>query len=388
MNERTATGPLAGYDFSEAVSYHRGKFPPKSLDLERLIAPLGKAREALARYDQMLKTLRNGELLLAPMRRQEAVVSSRIEGTVTTLDALLQYEADGETEPVRAGGVRNETLETYLYARAMREAESALLDGWPISEALLRQTHQTLLGSGRGRDKRPGDFKIEQNYVADKLRKRVQFIPVEPVHLQGGIDAFLRYVNSDDVLDPLIRTAIAHAEFEALHPFDDGNGRIGRMFVTLMLWRDGMIGGPYFFLSAHFEREKDEYIERLRKVSEDDDWSGWCAFFFEALAAAAMQSLETAERIAALYEEMRERFRAATGSQWHVAALDYVFEHPAFRNNRFAEQMTSNHGVAPATANRFTRELANQGLLTVVIPGSGRAPTLYSFEPLLEILRV
>ena len=382
------TDPLPDYDFSEAVGYHHGRFPPSDLDLARMIGPLGEAREALARYDQMLSTLRNSALLLAPMRRQEAVVSSRMEGTITTLDALLQFEAEKPDGIDDTRVARDDTLETYLYAKAMREAEDAMRSGYGLSNTFLRNMHMTLLGSGRGQDKRPGEFKTEQNYIADKLRKKVMFVPIEPLSLASGLDLFHDYAARGEALDPLIRLAVSHAEFEALHPFDDGNGRIGRMLVTLALWQEGMIGGPHFFLSSYFEREKDEYIERLRRVSADDDWSGWCVFFFRALAEAARESLRTTERITDLYETMRDAFRAATGSQWHGAALDFVFETPVFTKRRFVQKLVTDHGLSYATPNRFANELVANGILSTVRASSGRAPAILSFNPLLEILRV
>jgi Fic family protein len=379
---------LPDYDFSAAVGYHHGRFPPTELDLARMIGPLGTAREALARYDQMLKTLRNSALMLAPMRRQEAVVSSRMEGTITTLDALLQFEAE-EGDARRDGRhASNDTLETYLYAQAMREAEDAIRSGYDLSDTLIRNMHATLLRSGRGRDKRPGEFKSEQNYIADRLRKRVMFVPIEPISLAAGLDAFHEYSLNGNTPDPLIRLAISHAEFEALHPFDDGNGRIGRMLVTLMLWREGMIEGPHFFLSSYFEREKDEYIDRLRKVSFEDDWSGWCAFFLEAIAEAARESLRTAENVSRLYEDMREEFRAATGSQWHGAALDFVFESPVFTKSAFVRRLVEQHGVSGGTPNRFVNELVRRGTLSQIRPASGRAPAILAFDPLLQLLRV
>lgn len=389
MADRTLGGDLEGYDFSEAVGYHYDRFPPGELELSRIIGPLGHAREALARYDQMLSTLRNSSLLLAPMRRQEAIVSSRIEGTVTTLDALLQYEAD-EASQSNGRPARDDTLETYLYAKAMQQAETALEDGWPLSRSLLRETHRTLLRSGRGRDKRPGLFKESQNYIADKITKQVMFIPIAPAHLPPALEAFDNYINQTPSLDPLIQTAIAHAEFEALHPFDDGNGRIGRMLVTLMLWRAKMLSGPHLFLSAFIEREKDQYIARLRNVSASDDWTGWCVFFLEALTQAARESLATANKITELYEEMRDVFRVVTASQWHTAALDFVFEKPVFANSTFTRTMTERCAIGAGTAQRFTRELASddRDILRVVRQGAGRAPTIYAFEPLLKILRI
>ena len=388
MAERTAADDLSEYDFSQAVAYHRGGFPPETLALARLIGPLGTARDALARYDQMLTTLHNGSLLLAPMRSQEAVVSSRIEGTVTTLDALLQYEAERDDDSSAGAPARDDTLETLLYARAMREAETKLREGWPISNALIREAHRTLLSSGRGQNQSPGEFKTEQNYIADRLRKRVLFVPIEPLHLNDGMERLQDYLRQPAPLDPLLRTAVFHAEFEALHPFNDGNGRIGRMLVTLMLWKDALLSGPNFFLSAYLEREKDQYIERLRQVSAADDWTSWCVFFFEAVASAARENLAAAQRISDLYQNLRDQFRGATGSQWHGAALDFMFERPVFTTTQFVRRMTVDHSMSAATARRFISELSARGILALVRPGAGQRPAMYALEPLLQVLRV
>ncbi|MDJ1008963.1 MAG: Fic/DOC family N-terminal domain-containing protein [Paracoccaceae bacterium] len=371
-------------NLASAVHYHHSRFPPGDPDWGAVVGPLTAATAALSRYDEMLRTMVNSEVLLGPLRRRDAVVSSRMEGTISTIDEVLQLEADedaGDADAQRLA--RSETVEVLLYSRALAAVQDALRDGAPFSDWLVRRAHQTLLAFGRGANKSPGEYKTEQNYIGARGRAaEIHFVPIEPHLLGEGMERLFGYINNGDHL-PIVRTAHAHVEFEALHPFKDGNGRVGRMLVTLMLWRFGLITEPHFFISGYFEDHKDEYIERMRLVSAEDDWTGWLAFFLTALEHQAHENIATAAKIQSLYTDMRERFREEFSSQWSIHALDFVFSNPVFRNNRF----TSSSGIPPATANRFTRKLLDLGLLVELQPPAGRRAGLYSFEPLLEIVR-
>jgi Fic family protein len=185
--------------------------------------------------------------LLAPLRNQEAVISSRMEGTVSTMDEILKYEADHESEASDTSNVRSEVIETVLYQRALKAAQGAMADGYPISQSLVKAIHQRLLSFGRGAQKSPGEFKTEQNYLADRNKRQILFVPIRPEQLQDGLDSLFDYIaNSRD--PALLKAAMAHIEFEALHPFKDGNGRIGRMLITLMLWQSKTISAPHFYV--------------------------------------------------------------------------------------------------------------------------------------------
>lgn len=181
----------------------------------------------------------------------------------------------------------------------------------------------------------------------------------------------------------MLKTAITHVEFEALHPFKDGNGRIGRMLITLMLWDCRLIRAPHFYVSAAFEARKDEYIERMRRVSSHDEWTEWCVFFLTAINQQANENMDKAVRIFSLYNDMKDRFRDELNSQWAIDAVDFVFTNPTFRNNRF----TSDGRIPSHVAMNFTRKLREAGLLLQLAPGSGRRPALYAFQPLIDIVR-
>lgn len=370
-------------DFANSVNYHYEQFPPKNLDYVKIVNSLINATDALARYDQMLKNMHNSEILLAPLRNQEAVISSRMEGTISTMDEILKFEADSENDSEEANKVRSEVYETILYQRALFNAQNAMKDGYPLSQHLIKSLHQQLLSFGRGAQKSPGKYKTEQNYLADKIKQKVLFTPISPEKLNDGLESLFIYINESS--DPiLIKTALMHLEFEALHPFQDGNGRIGRMLITLLLWSTGTISEPHFYISGYLEEHKDEYIDTMREVSKNNNWDSWCIFFLNAIEKQAIKNLEIAERIKSLYEEMKPIFSDTLSSKWSVNALDYIFTNPIFRNNRF----TSKSGIPGPSAARFTRILLEKELLRTIEESSGRRPALYAFEPLLKLVRV
>ncbi|MGL1933303.1 MAG: Fic family protein [Desulfotalea sp.] len=370
-------------NFDNATHYHYDKFPPQNINYQTIMAAILKATDSLARFDQMLKNMHNSEILLAPLRNQEAVISSRMEGTVSTMDEILKYEADYAGEDKENPSVRSEVIETILYQRALKTAQQSLEDGYPFSQSFIKSIHQRLLSLGRGARKSPGEFKTEQNYLADRTKQEILFVPISPEKLQDGLDILFKYMSDSN--DPiLLKAALTHIEFEALHPFKDGNGRIGRMLITLMLWQAGAISAPHFYISGYFEDNKDQYIDIMREVSANNEWENWCLFFLEAIEKQAIRNLKVAESIQELYEEMKETFSDILSSKWCVYTLDFVFTNPVFRNNTF----TSCGVIPPKTAARFTKTLLDNNIIICLEAASGSKPALYAFEPLLDLVRV
>ena len=373
---------LDEYDLTEAVDYHYGAFPPEKIDYQALMLPISAAASALARYDAKLEKLHNKELLLAPLRNAEAVVSSRIEGTVATLDEILKIQADVDDEVNETSGYRQEAIEVFSYTRAVKHAQTLLKGGLPISSRLIKEAHSRLLFFGRGADKTPGRYKTDQNYVADKKNKRILFVPASPEYLEGGIHELEKYVNRDD-LEPLVQTAIMHLEFEALHPFKDGNGRLGRMLIPLNLWQRKLIHAPHLYVSSAVEERRDEYVDRLREVSSTREWTGWIKFFSEIVQRQAEINTEITDEIDTLYNNMASKFRDTLNSIYSHDILDFVFTKPVFRNSN----LTSHPDIPSQTAHRLSRLLVNEGILTEIEPASGRRAAMLAFEPLLEIVR-
>jgi Fic family protein len=307
-----------------------------------------------------------------------------MEGTISTIEELYRLEAEedaGSADPYREA--RNDDVETYLYSRALRNAQQALTEGAPRGEHLIRTAHQQLLSFGRGARKRLVSYKVEQNYIGDERRGKIHYVPIAPEQLGPAMAELVRYIN-ESAMRPLIRTAIAHVEFEALDIFEDGNGRIGPMLITLMLWKVGVLHQPKFFVSGYFEAHKDKYIERMRAVSATGDWTGWVVFFLQAMHAQATVNIQTGDAIFRLHGEMRERFREVLNSQFHDQALDFVFASPVFRKDRLLERSR----IPPSSARALSRRLVEAGLLRTIEAASGRRAAMYVFDPLLDLLKV
>jgi Fic family protein len=360
------------------VQYHEGRFPPTALDWQQLIPHLGPAAAAVARYDGMLAAVPNPSVLLSPLTTQEAVLSSRIEGTQATMGEVLEFEAGQQaSSPER----REDIQEVLNYRTAMREAER-LLETLPVSLRVVREAHRALLDGVRGQNKSPGEYRRIPNWIGPPGCKMedAHFVPIGADKLPQAMSAWERYAH-DEAPDKLVQLAILHAEFEALHPFLDGNGRLGRMLVPLFLWQNGLIRQPMFYISAYFEARRDEYYDGLLAVSRDDDWTGWCHFFLEAIRVQAEDNLSKAQGILALYEEMKRRVPEMTRSQYAIRALDWIFERPVFRTSDFIDGA----GIPAPTARRFLVVLQNGEVLRVVVPGSGRRAAVLAFPALLNV---
>ena len=309
---------------------------------------------------------------------QEAVLSSRIEGTQATMGEVLEFEAGKDAEsPERRADIH----EVLNYRAAMREAER-MLQKLPICQRVVREAHRMLLSGVRGEGKSPGDYRRIPNWIGPPgcTVEEATFVPLGADKLPAAMSAWERYVHHE-APDRLVQLAVLHAEFEALHSFLDGNGRLGRMLVPLFLWQRSLIGQPMFYISACFEARRDAYYERLLAVSRDDDWTGWCRFFLKAVRAQAEENLTKARGILDLYEAMKGRVADVTRSRYAIHTLDWIFEHPIFNSSSFA----ANAGIPDRTARRLLAALCDHGILRVTRPGNGRRGTILVFPDLLNI---
>lgn len=354
------------------------ELPLEHLDWRRLVPIVGRANAALARYDGMLQTLPNPALLLSPMTVNEAVLSSRIEGTQATLDEVLEHDAGIEAPENRRGDIE----EISNYRVAVQIAERELADR-PLSLALIRTIHQRLMQGVRGRDKAPGAFRDDQNWIGrpGATIDQARFVPPNPVILQQALENWEAYVTAEGE-DPVIQSAIAHAQFEILHPFKDGNGRIGRMLIPLILYQRRALSRPMFYLSGHLEAHRDEYYDRLLAITEENGWQAWIEFFANALVLQAEANLQKVRGIRDLYEEMRRRFMEVTHSQFSNNAVDAFFARPVIRAPDFMQLAGFNTRV---TANNMLRQLEQEGLIRRVREGAGRTAAIYALTRLMSI---
>ncbi len=359
--------------------YREGRFPPEDCLDWRSLAPLiGPAVAALARYDGTLAAIPNPDVLIAPLATQEAVLSSRIEGTRATMGEVLEFEAAGEASSPE---IQNDIEEVLNYRAATRAAEEMLID-LPLSGRVIRAAHRILLSGGRGKNKSPGEYRRVPNWIGPPgcSIETAAFVPIGPEKLADALGAWERYIHQE-APDLLVQAAVLHAEFEALHPFLDGNGRLGRMLIPLFLWQRGLIRRPMFYISAYFEAHRDAYYDGLLAVSRDDDWTGWCGFFLEAVRAQAEDNLAKARAILDLYEDMKRRVPELTRSRYAVQTLDWMFERPIFRGVDFMKKA----GIPKPTAYRALQILHRNEILNVVRAGRGRRSPVYSFPGLLDI---
>ena len=362
------------------VYYHEGKFPPyERLDWPSLITLVGRANAAVGRYDGTLGATPSPEVLLAPLTTREAVLSSRIEGTQATMGEVLEYEAGRRPD---SHARREDIQEVINYRSALRHAENMLTE-LPLSLRVIREAHRVLLIGGRGEGKAPGEFRRVPNWIGPPgcTIDQARFVPVGAGKLPEAMGAWERNIHRD-APDPLVQLAILHAEFEALHPFLDGNGRLGRMLVPLFMWRTGLIRAPRFYISAYCEARSDAYYDGLLAVSRDDDWTGWCRFFLEAVQVQAEYNQAEAQGIIDLYDRMKERVPELTRSQYAIRALDWIFAYPIFSSPHFVRDA----GIPDSTARRFLGVMQEGEILELVSLGRGRRGTILLFPELLNIM--
>ncbi len=354
------------------------RLPLEDLDWRRLLPLAGEANRALARYDGMLQTLPNPGVLLSPITVNEAVLSSRIEGTQATLEEVLEQDAGIEAPEARKGDIE----EISNYRAAVSYAEATLTER-PISLSLIKTIHQRLMQGVRGRDKTPGAFRDDQNWIGrlgDTI-ERARFVPPSPLILPERLEEWERYLQLETE-DPILQAAIAHAQFEILHPFKDGNGRIGRMLVPLLLYQRKALSRPMFYLSEYLEARRDVYYDQLLAITETGDWQGWLEFFIHAVVNQAENNLSKVRAIRDLYEASRQQFAETTRSQFAGAAVDAFFQRPIIRANDFLEVAGFKTRV---TANTMLRQLEGAGLIRRVREGAGPKPAIYALPELINI---
>lgn len=354
------------------------QLPLATLDHSRLFGLVGRANAALARYDGLLQGIVNPAVLLSPLTTREAVLSSKIEGTQATLDEVLEHDA-GQSF---TGEKSQDIQEVVNYRTALQLAADALAHR-PLSLSLVREMHSQLMDSVRGANKEPGVFRRDQNWIGRPgcSIEEASYVPPSPLQLMDHLEAWERYLQGEDI-DTLVQAAVVHAQFEIIHPFKDGNGRIGRLLIPLFLYSKRTLSRPMFYLSGYLEAHRDEYYTRLKAISQEGDWNGWISFCLEAIISQALENTEKVRQIIALYEGMKQTIAEVTHSQFAIAALDAIFDRPVFRTSDFATRS----GIATRqTALLILRQLQQAGVLKTLIEASGRRPATLVFPGLLNL---
>jgi Fic family protein len=361
---------------SEGVRYHTGKFPPQDLDWGRLVPLLEPVATHITRFDGLLRAVPNPEVLLAPLKTTEATASCRIEGTVVTSQEVLAADS-GEADPEKEEEIR----EVQNYRLALKKAVELMAAPGrplPLCGTVLRAAHAILLDGQPGLHKRPGEYRTGTVQIGDPAR----FWPIETEYLEGGMSQWEKYVNGESP-SLYIQLAIIHAEFESLHPFMDGNGRMGRMLVPLFLHSKEVLSSPTFYVSEYIEEHRQGYYDSLLAVSDNGDWTGWCEFFLKAMTEQGKRNESRADSIITSYKEKKEIMRndKAPGGD-PTRALDFFFENVEFNSKAFREET----GMTDATANRLIKYCVEKGWLECTKEAKGRSPATYSFTQLRELI--
>jgi Fic family protein len=372
---------LAGATHTSMKPFIPQPLPIADIRWERLIPLIGPANRSIALYDGILYGVPNPQVLLSPLTTQEAVLSSRIEGTQATLGEVLKFEA-GEKPEEEAR--RLDILEIMNYRRALRHAEKSLKTR-PFNLNLLLELHSILLENVRGRDKGRGQFRTVQNWIGAPGTpiEVASFIPPEPTAVQPALHEWEKYYHAERP-DSLVQLAIVHAQFEIIHPFVDGNGRLGRMLIPLFLCEKKLLSRPVFYLSAYLDENRDEYINKLRTLgAQPDAWNEWIAFFLRALDRQARVNADKARSIIDLYQRMKDRVLAVTRSQHAVPLLDQLFQKPLFRSTDI--KLAGGNTPSRQAVATMLRALRENKILTVLREGSGRRPQILAFSELINL---
>lgn len=346
-----------GYD---AFVPHR--LPPELPLNWPLVRALSDADRAVSELAGVARNLPNPHLLINPFLRREAVLSSRIEGTLASLSDLFVFEASA-----RSDAPQSDVEEVVNYIHALEHGLFSIRQGRQISLALLKEMHEMLLQQVRGQDKSPGRFRTKQNWIAEGSRRleNARFVPPPVPQMRDALDALEAYIHSSSDLPPLVRLALIHYQFEAIHPFEDGNGRIGRLLITLLLCAEGLLPEPLLYLSAYFERHRDEYVDRLLGVSQKNAWGDWMAFFLVGVAEQGRDGVRRAGRLMALRETYRRRLQAARASALTLQLTDELFAYPALSIAQIAARLQVTRRAVDQSLNKLLTE-------EIIVESTGR----------------
>ena len=332
--------------------------PPLDLEIDlRLQALLSQADLALGRLDGAVDVVPDPDQFVFMYVRREAVLSSQIEGTHASLMDVLEYEVIRER-----GEARVDVREIVNYIDAMQHGLARLAD-LPVSRRLMCEVHEILMRGVRGGEphKTPGQFRRSQNWIGGVSPATARFVPPPPDDVGDAFAAFENFLHADDPMPPLIKAGLAHAQFETIHPFLDGNGRTGRLLITFWLVERQVLKKPLLYPSLFFKEHRDEYIDRLQAIRDDGAWEGWLAFFLDGVAQVATEATQRALEIVALREQHRQTITSALGRRAHTALrlFELLFAYPLVS----ASSVKRLIGVSQPTASALVRDLEGIGIL-------------------------
>jgi len=343
-------GPAAYWAFAPRP------LPPELNWTPPLVSVLSRADRALAELSALARSLPNPHLLIRPFIHQEAVLSSRIEGTRASLSDLYAYEAG----TLALFEMPDDVREVHNYVTALEYGLERIRE-LPLSLRLLREIHGKLLEGVRGEHRTPGEFRRSQNWIGPpgSTPSNAPFVPPPPSEMNSCLDAFEKWLHGESDLPPLVRIALAHYQFEAIHPFLDGNGRVGRLLTILLMCLLGLLSEPVLYLSAYFEARRQDYYDRLLAVSQKGACEEWVAFFLEGVAVQALDARARARRLVDLREEYRDRLQSERASGRLLQVVDFLFARPIITISNLRAAL----GLWQVQAQRYVERLEALGML-------------------------
>ncbi|MCX7819355.1 MAG: Fic family protein [Kiritimatiellae bacterium] len=343
--------------------------PPRQGRLEQALLALG-------RLDAITALLPDPDIFLYAYVRREAVLSSQIEGTQSSVSDLLLFELE------EAPGVPlDDVTEVSNYVAALEHGLVRLREGFPLCNRLLREIHAKLLASGRGADKQPGEFRRTQNWIGGTRPGNAHFVPPPPEEVEPCMAALERFLHDPAAPGTLLKAALAHVQFETIHPFLDGNGRVGRLLIALLLHHDGVLQQPLLYLSLYFKRHRQEYYRLLDLVRQEGDWETWFDFFLEGVAETAASAVSTAHRLLELFQSDHHRV-----TQLGRSAANALRVFDAFRARPLAtvNSLAARARISFPTAARAVEALGRLGIVREL---TGRKrERIFAYQRYLDIL--
>lgn len=332
------------------IAYVPDPLPPR-IDMNEIAIPMGEAMQAIGELKGACRRLSNPYILISPLQRREALTSSAMEGTFTTADDLALAEVGIERNH------DDSTREVRNYLSALNES-LRMLNSLPICHRVITTAHRILLSglsNARGAQKRPGEYKADQNWIGGRLIENARFVPPPPAQTQDCMNAVEAYINREPEAypTPLMDLALVHYQLETIHPFADGNGRVGRMLISIMAVKSGLLDLPVLYISPALEHDKDEYIDLLFNVSATGAWVPWLNFFFKKVVAACQDTVATIDRLIELQDTYRRLAGAAARSANAISLVDSLFEGPAVTVTRAAEMLDVTYAAARKTIDKL-----------------------------------
>lgn len=354
------------------------KLPPQ-ISYEKLVSEIGNAHSSISKLDALLSQLKNPQLLSRTLITREAVLSSQIEGTEATLSEVFEQEAKGEHKEVTPKEKDFREIANYRHAL---ERGVKILETHPLSENVIKELHAILLQSARGHHRGPGEFRRKLVYIAKPGAplEEASYVPPLPDAIPELFSNLERYIHSAE-RDTLVQISIAHYQFEAIHPFEDGNGRIGRLLISLMLYQKKLLSYPFIYLSEFFEEHRRDYYDLLRGVSEQGDWEAWLSFFLRGIDVQARKAQEMCQHILNLHEGLKKQAHELQSRYAHDF-LDALFVNPFFTSRTI--RLTS--GIKNAkTLFGLIGKFREAGIIEDAAVWK-RRNKIYRFKALLKIL--